>query len=406
MTPDPIIEAADENSQIQKNLVKLYGYSFFQSFLIVIPVIVPFWQKKGLSLQEIFMLQGIFGFALILCDAPAGYLADLFGRKKSMIIGSLISALGFQILWFGQSFFDFAVYEVIVGIGLSLQSGCDVAILYNTLDKLKIGGNKAKYLGKRIFYLCIGEAVASVLGGLLASHSLDWPAYANAVSVWLPMIFALGLHEPSGQMLSRASHMTNFRNIGSALFRHSRLLTLVLSSFILYGFATYCAVWSLQPYWKARGLNYTSFGYLWAVNCALVAIVSRYAHLIEEKIGAVNVVIVIGLTPIVGYLGMGFTGGLFGLLFTLAFPICRGLNQVIFQDAINSRVPAEMRATVNSIGSLGMRALFIFFGPIIGSALDNGGPDHVMKILGFSYVVIFFLITLPILAQRNQFRVD
>lgn len=396
----------EEKLQIEKNFKKLYGYAFFQSFLIIIPVIVPFWQKKGLSLQEIFTLQGIFGFSLILFDAPAGYLADLFGRKKTMVIGSIVSALGFQILWFGQTFFDFAIYEIVVGVGLSLQSGCDIAILYNSLEKLKIMGKKTSFLGRRIFYVSIGEAVASILGGALASHSLEWPAIANAITGWLPLAFAIGIHEPTGQKLPRNSHLKNFRDIGRAVFGHSRLLTLILTSFILYGFATYCAVWSLQPYWKSRGLDYTFFGYLWAGNCVLVAIVSRYADRIEEKIGAVKVVILIGLMPVIGYLGMGFTGGIFGLFFTLAFPVCRGLNQVIFQDAINSRVPAEMRATVNSVGTLGMRALFILFGPVIGSALDRGGPDHAMKILGASYVVIFLLITLPVLGQRKQFRID
>ncbi len=394
-----------EKIRLERNFFKLYGYSFFQSFLIVIPVIVPFWQKKGLSLQEIFMLQGVFGFALILFDAPAGYLADLFGRKKTLVIGSIISALGFQILWFGQTFLDFVVYEIVVGIGLSLQSGCDIAILYHSIEKLNIAGSKAKFLGRRVFYLSIGEAIASVLGGLLAGISLNWPAYANAMSVWMTVLFAFSVYEPSGQKLSRESHLKNFRQIGKALFGHSKLLSLILSSFILYGFATYCAVWSLQPYWKSRGLDYTFFGYLWAANCVLVALISRFAHRFETRFGSTRVVIIIGLMPIIGYFGMGFTGGLIGLIFTMAFPVCRGLNQVIFQDAINSRVPAEMRATINSVGSLGMRALFIVFGPIIGRALDHGGPDHAMKILGFAYVGIFLMVSLPILALRKQFRI-
>jgi len=402
----PIDLSSSEISKIEKNFRKLYAYSFFQSFLIIIPVIVPFWQAKGLSLQDIFSLQGIFGFTLIVCDAPAGYLADLFGRKRAMVIGSFISALGFQFLWFGQNFFHFAVYEVILGLGLSLQSGCDVAILYNSLDKLKITGRKASFLGKRIFFLTVGEGIASLLGGILAGFSLQLPAYGNAISAWLPMIFAMMIYEPTGQKLSRASHFKNIRDIGRAVFGHSRLLTLVLFSYIFYGFASYCAVWSLQPYWKSRGLDFTIFGYLWAANSFVVAITSRYADRVEKKIGAAKVVVIIACLPVIGYLGMGLTGGLVGLVYTLAFPICRGLNQVIFQDAINSRVPAEMRATINSFGSLGMRALFILFGPVIGHTLDLHGPDHAMRVLGGIYILIFIFLTLPLLKQRKEFRTD
>ena len=110
-----------------KNIKLVYGYSFFQMFLVSIPVLVPYWKNSGLNISEIFLLQGIFGAVLIVFDLPAGYVADLFGRKKTMLLGSVITALGYQVLWLGTTFIDFAVFEIVVGIGLSLQSGCDVA---------------------------------------------------------------------------------------------------------------------------------------------------------------------------------------------------------------------------------------------------------------------------------------
>ena len=102
---------------------------------------------------------------------------------------------------------------------------------------------------------------------------------------------------------------------------------------------------------------------------------------------------------------MGFSGGLIDLIFTLAFPVCRGLNQVIFQDAINSRVPAEIRATANSVGSLGMRALFVIFGPLLGFFIDKYGTNEAMKLMGFIYVAGLFLVAMPLLSQRHHFKV-
>lgn len=387
-----------------RNIPKIYTYVFFQTFLVIIPVIVPFWQRKGLTLQDIFLLQGIFGLALILFDVPAGYLADYLGRKTIMILGSVVTSLGFQYLSFGTGFWDFAIYEVVLGLGLSLQSGCDVAILYGTLEKLGETRRPASFLGRRLTALTLGEGIASLLGGYLATFSLDWPAYANAVSAWIPVIVACTLHEPPGQKLSRGSHLANFRAIGTALFGHSRLLTLAILTNIFYGFATYSAVWSFQPYWEARGLDYSWFGYLWAINNFMTALVGRFAHAIEERIGPSAAVVAIALLPIIGYLGMGYTAGLAGLAFGLAFAVCRALNQVIFQDAINTRVPPEMRATTNSVGSLGTRALFLAFGPIIGHVLDHQGPDAALRALGFVYVCGFFAVAVPLLSQRRHFR--
>lgn len=389
--------------RIRANIPKLYAFTFFQMFLVIIPVIVPYFQARGLNLQQVFTLQGIFGGALIVCDAPAGYIADFMGRKKTMMIGSIISAIGWQLLWLGNTFYDFALYEIVIGIGLSLQSGCDVAILYNTLDKLRLRGSGAGYLGRRLTYSTVGEGMASLLGGFLAGISLNLPAYAMAIVAWIPVFIAASIYEPAGQTLARSSHIENLKAIGRAVFGHSKLLTYALMAFIFYGFATFVAVWSMQPYWQARGLNVHLFGYLWAANNFIVAFVARYVYLVERRIGSVPVVIAVALLPVIGFFGMGLTPGLYGLIFTLSFPICRALNQVIFQDAINKRVPAEMRASANSVASLGMRALFIFFGPLVGHVLDTDGPSSAMMTLGYVYAVGIFAVALPLLTQRRSF---
>ena len=148
------------------------------------------------------------------------------------------------------------------------------------------------------------------------------------------------------------------------------------------------------------------FGYLWAANSFIVALVSRFAHTIEEKFGPVKVTLCISILPVIGYLGMGLTPGLWSLAFLIAFPLCRGLNQVLFQDAINSRVPAEIRATTNSVGSLGMRALFIVFGPLLGHTIDQQGAAPAMAMMGWVYVAGLFVVAMPLLSQRKEFKIN
>jgi MFS family permease len=386
----------------KRNISKLLAYAFFQMALVIMPIIVPFWQGEGLNLKEIFQLQGIFGFCLIAFDAPAGYVADLFGRKKTMVLGAIVVALGFQLLWFGHTFWDFALYEVLLGVGISLQSGCDVALLYATLETEKLTTPSRVLMGHRLMWQTIGEGSAALLGGALATVNLRWPIYANAVTACVPIFIALSIHEPQMARLDRASHLQNFKMIGRALFQHSRFLTRAIFNYIFYGFATYCAVWCFQPYWQARGWPIGSFGYLWAGICFAVAIVSRYAHKIETRIGWPASVTIIALAPIVGYLGMGLAGGVLGVVLSFAFPICRGLTQVLFQDAVNTRVPQEIRATTNSIGSLGTRFLFIVFGPILGYMLDHQGIDHAFMTMGLVYVIGAFAVALPLVLEIRR----
>lgn len=96
----------------------------------------------------------------------------------------------------------------------------------------------------------------------------------------------------------------------------------------------------------------------------------------------------------------------FILSFMTFSPLCRGLNMVLFQDAVNSRVPQEIRATTNSIGSLGMRMLFIIIGPLLGQLIDLKGPAHALESMGYIYVGIFFVVALPLLSQRKHFVIE
>ncbi len=393
-------------TKLASNIPKLYAFAFFQFFLVVMPVLVPFWEDKGLTLKEIFLLQGVFGAALVIFDTPAGYAADLFGRKKSMIIGGVITALAYQVLWVGNTFWDYVAFEIVCGLGISLTAGCDIALLYNTLEKIESKESRAAIMGKRATAMTLGEGIAALLCGGLVSVSLSLPIYVQAITSWIPMLVACTLIEPEGQKLSRESHVENIKHIARAMFGHSKLLTFVIISFMFYGFATYCAAWALQPFWKAKGLPYEFFGYLWAGNCFASAFVSRYAHDLEVKIGSTRSILIIAALPIIGYLGMGLTPGYFGLVFGLAFPICRGLNFVLLSDAINTRVPAEIRSTVNSVANLGLRGLFIVFGPLIGHALDTSGVENTFVILGLVFVGGFFAIALPLLSQRRHFRMS
>lgn len=381
--------------QEMKELTKLYFYNFFQMFLVLIPVIVPFWEARGISLQQVFLLQGAFGASLILFDMPAGYIADLMGRRRVMVLGSVITALGFQIMWLGSTFTDYLICELLLGLGISLQSGCDVALLYAYAGKDADERQRKTFLGHRVSLQALGEGVAALVAGWTVAISLDMPAYVNGAVAWICPLVAWSLKEPEGELLPRTSHFENVRAIKRALFNHSRRMSLAIWCFIFYGFATYCAVWALQPVWKSRGIDVTWFGYLWAANSFLVALVGRYAHAIEARLGPKKVLILVAVAPIIGYCGIGLVGGPMGLAFTLAFPVCRGLNQVLFQDVINSNVPANMRATTNSVGSLGMRAVFLVFGPLIGHGLDKWGVDPTMMVLGLIYVGMAFVLILP-----------
>ncbi|MEK9194942.1 MAG: hypothetical protein AAB975_01085, partial [Patescibacteria group bacterium] len=59
----------------------LMGAALLFGILLVIPIIVLLFQKAGLTLQEIFMLQAGFGACIVALEIPSGYLSDRWGRN-------------------------------------------------------------------------------------------------------------------------------------------------------------------------------------------------------------------------------------------------------------------------------------------------------------------------------------
>ncbi len=395
----------DTQQKLQSNISKVLFINFSYMFLVLIPVIVPFFQQYGLSMEQIYILQSIFAISTVVLEVPSGYVADLLGRKNSLIAAGIFSGCGMLILNFSESFYGFILFELLTAISVSLFSGSDVALIYDTLAQLKHKSfSESAVLGRKIFSSQIGETAASLLGGALALYSLNLPAKIHAITAWIPFLIALTLYEPPRKKMDKLRHLENLRYIYNSLFRKSRLLTLIVLNLMVYGVSTLLAVWAFQGYWKMIDVPLYYFGYLWAAYNLIVAITGKYAHTAERKLGSVGVIIIIAILPIIGYFGMGYFVFWAGILFGLAFQVSRGLGQVILRDALNARVTADFRATANSIASLGVRLSFAFLGPLMGFLIDSEGYSITFYCFGGFYIAAFFVFCLPLLAQRKHFR--
>jgi len=75
---------------LQANLWKLYIYKFLSEFYLLVPILIPYYTANGLNSTQIFTVQAAYALSLLLFEIPSGYLADVIGRKKTMIIGSIL----------------------------------------------------------------------------------------------------------------------------------------------------------------------------------------------------------------------------------------------------------------------------------------------------------------------------
>ena len=391
---------------LHNNIKAIYLMGFFHSFMVVIPIFVPLLQGYGLSMSQVLQTQAIFALTIALCEVPSGYIADLWGRRRAVLVGSALNGVGFFSLLWADSFVDFLIYEVILGVGLSLISGADLAILYDTevyLEKQgeRDGAGASKSLSKLIAIEAGASGVAGICASVLLLWSLDWVIWVQAAVGFMPLLLGLSLVEPP-RPVTQASHKENARQIVELLLFGKPVVLWTAFAIGVFGLLSIYAFWIYQKYWESQGIPLGSFGYIWAAFALTVSLSARYCAALEQKLGARRLLILIACLPIIGLLGMAFVSGWFGVLFGFAIQFARGISLSLFYEALNRRVPGDFRATVNSLVSLGMRGVFIVTGPILGYALDHQGMSNTLIGLAVIFAPLMLLVLVPLLVRIRR----
>ncbi len=386
-------------NKLHRNINLIYGLAFFHSFMIIVPVIVPFFISKGLSLAEIFYLQAVYASTIVVLEAPSGYFADLFGRRTALLIGSVVHGIGYLCLNFADDLFSLIVFEIIVGISASLLSGADLALLYDTQKTLREEGtiDDGKGIAHLGFIKSSAEGLGALLGGALALWSFDILVVVQALAAWMCLILALGVVEPPYKKESQGVDHLGIGRILKHLLQGDPLLRKIVIAIPLYSLATFHVAWLMQPYWESQGISLSMFGVLWCSQSLVVALASKFGFEIERRHGAAYALTLMGLLPIVGHFGLAWLQGWAGMGLGLLLCASRGLNQVILVNALNRRVPSEFRATANSFTSFLFRLSFIITGPLVGYVAETEGLGTVLTLLGVSSIALFAVVMLPLI---------
>ena len=392
--------------QLQKNIQRILALSFFQVFLVLMPIIVLFFESRGLTLPEIFLLQAWFASVVLIMEAPSGYLADLLGRKRIIVAGTFFIGVGQSVLLFAEGFWQLALFESSLGVGLSLVSGADLALLYDTELALHEDSHRRRKAVRRLFTTNkLSEALAAVTCSVLLLWSMEAAVYAQVAGGWIAFLLTFGLVEPPGRRLANEGHLRNIRTVLRHLLMNGSVLRLTFLALSVWALTTMFAVWLLQKHWQQLGIGIVHFGYLWGALTFISAVAGRYALSLEDRLGSTAMLIVVGIGPVIGYIGLGLFGAIGGVLVSVVFFACRGLGHVVLSDALNKRVSSDFRATANSFANLGFRAAFALTAPLVAGALGLWGMDATFLLLAGMSLVIFATLMVPLIGAANRARV-
>lgn len=127
---------------IKAQIHKLYTLTMVGYFRIAGASWVALLALRGFSMLEIGMLESIFHIVSSCFEIPSGVVADVFGRKKTMVLASLVSFVSGLFMILSNNFWSVAFAIGFSALSYNLESGTREALAY---DSLKFAGQEEKY---------------------------------------------------------------------------------------------------------------------------------------------------------------------------------------------------------------------------------------------------------------------
>lgn len=354
---------------LEANIWKIYAFKIIYGFFLSVPIIVLFWKNNGLSMFEVMLLQSLFGFTVILLEVPSGYFADKYGRRNTLILAGIFSTLGIGAYSLGYNFPQFVIGETLWAFGVSLISGANSAIFYDTLVELDREESYKELWGKASSYYMLSSAVAAVVGGLIAGYQLRWALYAQVPIFALMIPIAYSMKEPEHHKEVKGEEEKTMRKVVEEVLRRPKLRNLVFYGAVIYA-ALQTVFMFYQPYFKLTGLDVALFGFAFAGFNIVSALGSRYADGLEKKLGMKNSLVLLMVLVASSIFLMSQIVFIFSLLFILLHQFARGFSKPIISDYINKIIDSENRSTILSTYSLIGKLFMSLSTPVFGYIAD------------------------------------
>ncbi len=368
------------------NIQKSYAAAFLKNLQFFGPISVPYfldWLRVDYT--RMFVLQAWFLFWVFTLEIPTGVVADKFGRKISIALGCVL--FGSDMLFFGLSrnYSLLFVAEFLGAVGLTLISGADQALLYDSLIAVNEQERARRYFTRYEAAGTMGLLVSFPIGSSVAGlHDypdlLPVPFAMTAISAVFAACIFLWMREPP-----RTQPKGGFLKVGvqglKTLFAHRQLRAFVFNA-VTISSVTFFAFWFYQPVAQRAGLAVAYLGWIGAGFNLFSTILLTQVNILERALGIRRLLLLSAMLPGVLFIALGVTR-----LLTIAIPAlfilvgCKLVRAPVLNAYINRYIESENRATVISSVSLLERCVTFLLYPVVG-LLADASLDYALWLLG------------------------
>ena len=406
---------------IKKQTFLLYLYDLLISFRLIDTVWVLFLLDRGYTLAQVGIAEGVFHITSMLFEIPSGMFADLFGRKKTLLLSGTAGILSsfFMALdgWSGWIYFGM----ICSALAFNLASGTQEAIVYDSLLEGKCEDRYKKVWANMSVIGRVAQAAACAASPIAIAMGYRYTYLVMGILGCGTVLSAAGMKEPvlnsekcpeslksretegeaiektTGKVagkISRADHRDIRVNdlwdiikkvrqhiIDTAIFirEHPRTMCKLLADA-----AVACPCYLLMMYLQNH-LVECGWPKAWiGMPILLIPLAGAIGAWIaaKNKSSLFRAMLVCGIA---GGIGTCLAGSKI-LLVTLSGAciarMCEGFSEIIVSENTNREFTSEQRATLVSIDSMFYSVLMVVASPLTGVIGNQYSTSAVFFVLG------------------------
>ncbi|MBQ4069917.1 MAG: MFS transporter [Alphaproteobacteria bacterium] len=366
---------------MKRLLFSLYGFAFFNKFLLLTPVYAIFMQANGLSDLQLSTMFIISAFGTILGQFPITYITNRIGQRWSMIIGQVLKATAILLWLVFPNYAGFVVGMFLWGVQAGFRSVAFEGLVYDSVAAYGLRREYSRILGRKSTYESIGTAL-SAFGSLLMFMGYDWVTWASVMAILISIICLMMVPYRPSRIGTKASKSIPMRELFRTGLRICLRTPCLLSVMILTLLVVNIPFLDdfLSPIGLQIGIptEYVGIVPLFLLGCATLG--QRFAY----KFANVSDVLLYSLIGVVGILFV-----LFGHSYNISALWTMGIAYMLFYgiytllySRFQHMVPTRHRSVILSLYTTFNYILYMMVCGVIGLGATLGSWRFSIMILG------------------------
>ncbi|WKY60231.1 MFS transporter [Vibrio sp. SNU_ST1] len=360
----------------------MFRSSYFARFYY--PIFTLLYLDYGLTLSQFAMLNVVWAATIVLAEVPSGAFADTLGRKKLVVLSSIVMFIEIAMIALvpigspDLVFIVFLINRILSGLAMALASGADEALAYDTIKEqgneelwprvLQIQLRVASSVG--IFVTLIGAAMYDVNFMANIFHALGLaepestknlmriPVFATLLVAMIAIYAAVNMREekkvmPSDQtkLAATIASLKLTADTGKWVLATPYVLFILLY-YSLFEHTSRMFLTMNSQYYLAIDIPIIYFGFIGAGISLLKIILAGQSRRLAESMEPETFIGVMGLACMATYYWISLGWTIYGVIPALILIFIIMTMNIFISYHLNKKTESHNRATVLSFKGL------------------------------------------------------